>query len=83
MQPGQIKITLDNSDAIICEECQNDTFIEVSYVRRISKLLIGAPEDMITNIPAFACSKCHHVNKQFQLMDSPKKPEPIPIITSD
>lgn len=80
--PQQVKITLDNSEEIKCESCENNTFTEVHFVRRISKLLLGSPEDVITTVPAFACSKCGHVNEQFQLSDKPKK-DKSPIITSD
>ena len=50
----------------------NNTFIEANYIRKISKLLTGSPEDMIVPIPTFVCTKCSHVNEQFKI----KMPEP-------
>lgn len=72
MDQAKLKIGLDNSTAIACESCNNPTFKEVTYLRRISKLLTGAPEDMIVPVPAFACAKCDHVNDQFQLKEPQK-----------
>jgi hypothetical protein len=69
MDQSNIKVGLENSTAIVCDECGSQTFKEVTYLRRISRLLTGAPEDMIVPIPAFACSNCNHVNEQFQLKD--------------
>jgi len=68
----QVRISLENSTGILCDECKNDTFTEVVYLRRVSKLLTGSPDDMIMNIPVFACSKCGHINKQFRLIEKPE-----------
>ena len=54
-----------NSTSIKCESCEGETFIEVLYLRKISKLLTGAPTDTIAPIPAFQCSKCGHINTEF------------------
>ena len=69
MDQSKIKVGLENSTAIVCEECGSQTFKEVTYLRRISRLLTGSPEDMIVPIPAFACASCNHVNEQFKLKD--------------
>lgn len=75
----QIHIGLNNTTALTCDECGNDTFIDVLYLRKVSKLLTGSPEDQLVPIPAYACSKCHHVNTQFKLRDAeePKPANPI------
>jgi hypothetical protein len=72
MDQSNIKVGLENSTAIVCDECGSQTFNEVTYLRRISRLLTGASEDMIVPIPAFACASCNHVNEQFQLKDQNK-----------
>jgi len=69
---NQLRVGLENSTAIICESCNNNTFIEANYIRKISKLLTGSPEDMIVPIPTFVCAKCSHVNENFKI----KMPEP-------
>lgn len=60
-----MRMSLENSKPVTCESCGNDTFVEVLYIRKISKLLTGAPEDALVPIPSFACSKCSHVNQEF------------------
>jgi uncharacterized Zn finger protein len=54
-----------NTTAIKCEECQNETFREVVFIRKASKLLTGQPQDTVIPIPTFECSKCGHINKEF------------------
>jgi hypothetical protein len=60
-------INLQNSTGLICESCKNDTFIEVMYVRKISKLMTGSAEDTIVPIPTLACAKCTHVNEAYSM----------------
>ena len=67
MENPKIRLGLDNSSPIICEACSNDTFVEASFLRRVSKLLTGSPEDMVMPVPTFLCSKCGHINENFQL----------------
>jgi hypothetical protein len=74
METPKIRLGLDNSTPIICEACGNDTFIEAQYLRKVSKLLTGSPEDMVMPVPTFLCAKCKHVNENFQLPGS-KAPE--------
>ena len=72
-QNFNLGVGLDSSTPIVCEACGNDTFREAAYVRKISKLLTGSPEDMIAPVPTFACVKCGHVNESFQLKGSKSK----------
>ncbi len=57
----------NNSTAVKCEnvECANETFVEVVFIRKVSKLLTGAAKDSYAPIPTFQCSKCGHINKEF------------------
>jgi uncharacterized Zn finger protein len=55
----------NNSTSIKCESCDGETFIEVVYLRKISKILTGGHSDSIAPIPAFQCSKCGHINTEF------------------
>lgn len=77
-----VRVGLENSSPIVCESCGNDTFKEASYLRRVSKLLTGSAEDMIIPVPTFTCSKCSHVNEQFQVKDAkPQSTEKSKIIS--
>ena len=72
-----LRVGLDSSTPIVCESCGNDTFREAAYLRKVSKLLTGSPEDMIVPVPTFVCSKCNHVNEGFQLKTSAKEDQKI------
>lgn len=56
-----------NSTGVICEaeNCGSNTFVEVVFIRKVSKLLTGSPKDSFVPIPTFQCSKCGHINKEF------------------
>jgi uncharacterized Zn finger protein len=54
-----------NTTAIKCEKCENETFREVVFLRKASRLLTGQPNDAVVPIPTFQCSSCGHINKEF------------------
>lgn len=66
-EAGNVNIPLSKTTPVVCEECGNDTFKQVIYVRKVSKFLVGAPEDIIKPVPTFACDKCSYVNDDFKL----------------
>ena len=68
----KIRVGLENSTAILCEACGNDTFVEANYLRKISKLLTGSAEDMVVPMPTFLCSKCNHINSGFRMPGTPQ-----------
>lgn len=66
----QDKLNVDirkNSTAVKCEECENETFKEVTFIRKISKLYTGSTTDSVVPVPTFQCSKCDHINKEFTI----------------
>lgn len=75
MDSPKIRVGLENSTAILCEACGNDTFVEANYLRKISKLLTGSAEDMVVPMPTFLCSKCSHINSGFAIPEE-KSAEP-------
>lgn len=66
MAQTQLNVTLDKTTPILCEGCQNETFIQVTFLREVSKFIAGTDQDALVPIPSFACSKCGHVNEKFQ-----------------
>ena len=66
-EPLKVNLPLSQTTPSVCEECGNETFTQVLFLRRASKFLTGAQQDTITPIPTFACAKCNHVNQEFQL----------------
>lgn len=65
-QQMNLNISLDKTTALICEECSNETFTQVTFLRKVSKFIAGTDHDALIPIPSFACSKCGHVNEEFQ-----------------
>ena len=61
------KPTVKDTTPIKCEECESETFTQVFYLRKMSKLLTGESQDSILPAPAFQCAKCGHINKEFIL----------------
>lgn len=61
----QINISLDKTTPLTCDDCGSEIFKEVLFVRKISKILVGAQQDALYPIPVFACAKCSHVNIDF------------------
>jgi len=61
-----LNISLDKTISIICDECGNDKFTQVTFLRKVSKFIAGTDSDALIPIPSFACSKCGYVNKEFQ-----------------
>jgi predicted nucleic-acid-binding Zn-ribbon protein len=64
-KPVQLKVSLDRTLALVCEECGSQAFQEALMLRKVSKFLTGDAQDGIIPIATFACVKCGHVNKEF------------------
>ena len=64
-QQMNLNITLDKTTGIVCEECNNETFLEVVLLRKASRFVTGTSQDAIIPIPVFACAECAHVNEDF------------------
>jgi len=67
---NQQRVSLEmmkNATEIKCEKCENDTFEEVLKLRKISKILTGSQKDTLVPMPMFACKKCGHINKEFDI----------------
>ena len=62
----QLNIPLDKSTPLVCEECQNETFKQVFFLRTVIKFIAGTDQDGLIPIPSFACTSCGHVNNEFQ-----------------
>jgi uncharacterized Zn finger protein len=54
-----------NSTAVKCESCEGETFREVVFMRKISKLFTGSSSDSYIPVPSFQCSSCGHINEEF------------------
>ena len=61
------KIDLRQQPTIVCEECGEKFFKEVTMLKKVPKLLTGSPEDTIVPFPTYMCNNCGHVNEEFEL----------------
>ena len=51
------QVDISATTPLTCE-CGNETFKEVMYLRKESRLMSGLPEDRLVPIQLLACSKC-------------------------
>jgi uncharacterized Zn finger protein len=65
MELEKPKINLRDCETIKCEKCEGIYFREVIYVKKVSKLLTGSPEDTTVPFPIYKCDECGHINKGF------------------
>jgi|ETNvirnome_6_100_1030635.scaffolds.fasta_scaffold68825_2 predicted nucleic acid-binding Zn ribbon protein len=61
-----IKVNLDDTSNIKCEECENTYFVPVFVVKRISSLISPNGKEGLMPIQTFQCKECGHVNEEFQ-----------------
>ena len=61
----QVKIPLDKTTGVTCEECGANAFQEALMLRKVSRFLTGDAQDGVMPIAIFACVKCGHVNQEF------------------
>jgi hypothetical protein len=64
-----MNVSLKDTLPIVCEECENDIFVEGVMLRKISRFVTGTSQDALMPIPVFSCAKCGHVNADFMPKD--------------
>ena len=64
-QQQQMNIDFSQTTAEVCEKCENDTFVQVYRMRKLSALLSPAGQETMIPVQVFACAKCGHINKGF------------------
>lgn len=59
-QQGEVQIHYDDTTAIGCKHCGNDTFVPAMKIGRLSSLhpKNQSDNDLILRFPTEACSKC-------------------------
>jgi uncharacterized Zn finger protein len=74
MQLEKPKINLRDMDFIVCDKCGHNEFKEITYLKRVPKLLTGSPDDTVVPFPTYACLACGHVNEELNPFhtESPK-----------
>ena len=64
-QPPQMNIDFSQTTAETCEHCENETFVQVYQMRKLSALLSPTGQEAMIPIQVFACAKCGYINKGF------------------
>lgn len=60
-----MNVSLDQTQAVVCDECGGLYFEEGVLIRKASGFLTGTGQTTYIPIPVFACKKCGHVNTEF------------------
>ena len=63
------KIDLRQQPTIVCEECGEKFFKEVTMLKKVPKLLTGSPEDTIVPFPTYMCNNCGFVNEELLIFE--------------
>jgi uncharacterized Zn finger protein len=66
-------IDLKKQPTLTCEKCDSMYFKEVTLIKKVSKLLLGTPNDTLVPFPTYMCNDCGHVNEDFRLFDENNK----------
>jgi len=61
----QIKVNVADQPNVECENCKNIFFDKVTIIKKISKLLVGTPDDQLVPMETYKCAECGHINKEF------------------
>jgi|TARA_R110002110_G_scaffold176788_1_gene381169 hypothetical protein len=61
----QPKFDLSNAEDVICEGCENNTFLEVIIIKKVSAIMSPTGQEVMAPIKTFQCAKCSHMNDQF------------------
>ena len=64
-QQPQMHVDFSQTTAEVCEKCENDTFVQVYKMRKLSALLSPAGKESFIPMQVFSCAKCGHVNPSF------------------
>tara|TARA_R110000824_G_scaffold368375_1_gene557682 strand:+ start:828 stop:1064 length:237 start_codon:yes stop_codon:yes gene_type:complete len=64
-QMPQPKLDLSTAEDIKCDECENNTFMEVIIIKKVSAIMSPTGQDIMAPIKTFQCAKCNHLNEQF------------------
>ncbi len=73
MEIDKPKISLREQPTISCDNCGNKYFREVIYIKKVSKILTGSPEDTTVPFPIYKCDSCGHINEGFNPFEDENK----------
>ena len=59
------RVDISATSPLVCVCCGNETFKEVMYMRKESRLMSGLPTDRLVPIQLIACAKCGELVEDF------------------
>ena len=63
----QVKVNVEEQPNVECENCKNIFFDKVTVIKKISKLLVGTPDDQLVPMETYKCTECGNINEDFKL----------------
>ena len=60
-----VSVDINQTTAVICDECGETKFNQQLIIRKASGFLTGTGQPSYIPIPVFACASCGHVNGEF------------------
>ena len=60
-----LNVDINQTTAVLCDECAHTYFEQALVMRKASGLLTGQPKPSYIPIPVFKCCECGHVNTEF------------------
>jgi hypothetical protein len=71
MNEQSFNVAPGDMTAIACEECGNEGFRPIVFLRKISRFISPDGQEHIVPLESMECAKCNHINKEFNPI--PKK----------
>ena len=62
---AQVSIKPEDLKDVLCDKCENQTFIQVSMFKKISAILSPNGQESMIPIQVYKCDECGHINEAF------------------
>ena len=62
-----VKVNVAEQPNVECENCKNIFFDKVTVIKKISKLLVGTPDDQLVPMETYKCTECGNINEDFKV----------------
>lgn len=62
---AQMRINPGELDDVVCEECNNFTFVQVVLMKRMPSLISPTGKEAFIPMQVYACNACGHINERF------------------
>lgn len=65
LQNQQVQLDFEKSSDVVCDACDNNTFVVHYHIKRFSALVSPTGDEMLVPMQLYACAKCGHINDEF------------------